>query len=43
MEWAVLDWNTPAIDFYKRLGAVAMSDWTTFRLAGPALDAFARD
>jgi GNAT superfamily N-acetyltransferase len=32
MEWAVLDWNQPAIDFYQRLGAVAMSDWTTFRL-----------
>lgn len=32
MEWAVLDWNTPAIEFYERLGARAMSDWTTFRL-----------
>ncbi|MGV1037982.1 MAG: GNAT family N-acetyltransferase, partial [Candidatus Nanopelagicales bacterium] len=34
MEWSVLDWNTPAIDFYRRLGAVAMDEWTTFRLAG---------
>ncbi len=32
MEWAVLDWNTPAIDFYKSLGATPLSDWTVFRL-----------
>ena len=32
MEWAVLDWNQPAIDFYRRLGARPMADWTTFRL-----------
>lgn len=32
MEWAVLDWNQPAIDFYKSLGAKAMEDWTIFRL-----------
>jgi GNAT superfamily N-acetyltransferase len=37
MEWAVLDWNTPAIDFYRRLGAVPLSDWTTFRLDAAAL------
>jgi len=37
MEWAVLDWNQPAIGFYKTLGAVPMDDWTTFRLTGPAL------
>jgi GNAT superfamily N-acetyltransferase len=37
LEWAVLDWNQPAIDFYRSLGAVAMDEWTTFRLAGPAL------
>jgi GNAT superfamily N-acetyltransferase len=36
-EWAVLDWNTPAIDFYKRLGAVPMHDWTVFRVTGEAL------
>jgi GNAT superfamily N-acetyltransferase len=32
MEWAVLDWNTPAIEFYESLGAVALDEWTTFRL-----------
>jgi GNAT superfamily N-acetyltransferase len=37
LEWSVLDWNTPAIDFYKALGAVAMDEWTTFRLTDDAL------
>ncbi|MGO9659645.1 MAG: N-acetyltransferase family protein [Acidimicrobiales bacterium] len=37
LEWAVLDWNQPAIDFYRSLGATANDDWTTFRLAGAAL------
>ncbi|HEY8750200.1 MAG TPA: GNAT family N-acetyltransferase [Tepidisphaeraceae bacterium] len=37
LEWAVLDWNTPAIGFYKKLGAVPMDDWTVFRIAGDAL------
>jgi GNAT superfamily N-acetyltransferase len=32
LEWAVLDWNQPAIDFYKSLGAVAKDEWTIFRL-----------
>ncbi|HMN40219.1 MAG TPA: GNAT family N-acetyltransferase [Phycisphaerales bacterium] len=32
MEWAVLDWNTPAIDFYKALGAKPMDEWTTYRV-----------
>jgi GNAT superfamily N-acetyltransferase len=32
MEWAVLDWNTPAIEFYKSLGAKPMNEWTVFRL-----------
>ena len=32
MEWSVLDWNQPAIDFYRSLGAIPMSDWTVFRL-----------
>ena len=41
LEWAVLDWNDPAIGFYRRLGASPMSDWTVFRLAGPALAALA--
>jgi len=36
-EWSVLDWNTPAIDFYKALGAQPMSDWTLFRVTGEAL------
>jgi GNAT superfamily N-acetyltransferase len=36
-EWMVLDWNSPAIEFYKRLGAGAMNDWRLFRLSGDAL------
>lgn len=39
MEWAVLDWNRPAIDFYLRLGARAMEEWTVFRLDGERLTA----
>ena len=39
MEWAVLTWNRLAIDFYQRLGAVALEDWRTFRLTGDALGA----
>jgi len=37
-EWAALDWNEPAIRFYKSLGAVALDDWTIFRVTGPALE-----
>jgi GNAT superfamily N-acetyltransferase len=37
LDWAVLDWNVPAIGFYDRLGAEAKSDWTTRRLTGTAL------
>jgi GNAT superfamily N-acetyltransferase len=37
MEWAVLDWNQPAIDFYESLGAVRKTDWTICRLSGAAL------
>ena len=37
MEWSVLDWNTPAIGFYQKLGAVPMEEWTVFRLTGEAL------
>jgi hypothetical protein len=33
----VLDWNEPAIGFYRALGAVPMDDWTVYRLAGEAL------
>lgn len=43
LEWAVLDWNQPAIDFYRRLGAVPMQDWTIFRLTGDALDRLTGD
>ncbi len=37
LEWAVLDWNAPAIDFYKSLGAVPLDDWKIFRLIGEPL------
>lgn len=37
MEWAVLDWNEPAIGFYRSLGAQPMDEWTVFRLTGGAL------
>ncbi len=37
LEWAVLDWNEPAIGFYRRLGARPQDDWTVFRLSGEAL------
>jgi GNAT superfamily N-acetyltransferase len=37
MEWAVLDWNAPAIAFYRARGAVPLDDWTTFRLDAEAL------
>jgi GNAT superfamily N-acetyltransferase len=40
-EWSVLDWNQPAIAFYRSIGAVAMDEWTRYRLAGEALAAFA--
>lgn len=40
-EWWVLDWNTPAIDFYRQLGAVGMDEWTVQRLDGDALHALA--
>ena len=41
LEWWVLDWNEPAINFYKKLGAVPMDEWTVNRLAGEALDRLA--
>ena len=37
LEWWVLDWNEPSIGFYKQLGAVAMDDWTVYRVSGDAL------
>lgn len=39
VEWSVLDWNTPAVDFYLTMGAVAMDGWTVYRLTGDALAA----
>jgi GNAT superfamily N-acetyltransferase len=41
LNWAVLDWNRPAIDFYRRLGAMLLDDWTICRLSGGALDELA--
>jgi len=42
LQWAVLDWNTPSIAFYKSLGAVLMDEWTMCRVTGPALTALAK-
>ncbi len=41
LEWSVLDWNEPSIGFYKKLGAVAMDDWTVYRVTGAALEGLA--
>lgn len=41
LEWTVLDWNAPAIAFYRSIGAVPMEEWTTQRLTGPGLEALA--
>lgn len=41
LEWWVLDWNEPAIDFYKKIGAQAMDAWTVFRVTGDALERLA--
>lgn len=38
VEWSVLDWNRPAIDFYESIGAIPMDEWTGYRLTGPALE-----
>jgi GNAT superfamily N-acetyltransferase len=43
LDWAVLDWNAPAIDFYERIGARPLADWRLYRLEGPALAALADD
>jgi GNAT superfamily N-acetyltransferase len=42
-QWWVLDWNQPAIDFYKSLGAVAMDEWTVFRVSEQALTQLAHE
>lgn len=41
LEWTVLDWNTPALDFYRAKGAVPQDEWTTQRVTGAALQALA--
>src|SRR5262249_50700559 len=41
-EWSVLDWNTPALDFYRALGALPQSEWTVQRVVGAPLAALAR-
>ncbi len=38
LQWSVLDWNTPSINFYRSLGAEAQDEWTVFRLSGSALE-----
>jgi ribosomal protein S18 acetylase RimI-like enzyme len=43
VEWAVLDWNEPAIRFYRKLGAATMDDWTVHRLTGEALNRLAAE
>jgi GNAT superfamily N-acetyltransferase len=42
LEWAVLDWNQLAIDFYRRIGAVPLDDWTVMRMTGDSLANLAR-
>lgn len=41
LEWSVLNWNEPSIQFYRKLGAVAKDDWTIYRLTGDALERLA--
>jgi len=43
LEWSVLDWNSSARRLYESLGAAAVAEWVSYRLAGPALPALARD
>jgi GNAT superfamily N-acetyltransferase len=43
LEWSVLDWNAPSIEFYRAAGAVPMDEWTVFRLTDDALTEFARN
>ena len=43
MEWSVLDWNEPALGFYRALGAEGMDGWTVHRLTGPALAVLAQE
>ena len=41
LEWSALDWNTPALDFYTKIGAARLDEWKVHRLDGPALDSVA--
>ena len=41
LKWSVLDWNTPAIDFYKSMGGELMDEWTNVRIQGEALERLA--
>lgn len=41
LEWSVLDWNQPAIDFYKSIGAAPQDEWVRYRMEGPVLTDFA--
>ena len=41
LEWSVLDWNQPAIDFYRSIGALPQNEWVRYRLDGEALQRFA--
>ncbi|HHP7238478.1 GNAT family N-acetyltransferase [Longibacter sp.] len=43
VDWAVLDWNTPAIDFYRQIGAEPLDEWTTMRLTGNAIQRLAEE
>lgn len=42
VEWVVLDWNTPSIEFYEAIGARPMQEWSTYRLTGDALESLGR-
>jgi GNAT superfamily N-acetyltransferase len=42
LQWWVLDWNAPSIEFYKSLGAVPQEEWTVYRMSGGALEALAK-
>jgi GNAT superfamily N-acetyltransferase len=42
LEWVVLDWNAPSIAFYRSIGAIAHSEWTSMRVSGAALEELAR-
>lgn len=43
LEWSVLNWNQPSIDFYESLGAKPMDEWTVYRLTGEALEKLANE